>query len=422
MNLKISANRRSFLARLGAGACGSLMIGSGRLVRAAAGPAVAGGTVESQVASDVGSLLPLIEAEAGSAEPDLSFLQSRFHSAKNWRKTARAKWFDLLSYHPERCTPNPEIVEKVDCGSYVREQVYFNTTPHFRVPAYVLIPKGLSKPAPAIVALHDHGGFYMWGKEKLVRTENQHPALADWQNKYYGGNSIADVLAQQGYVVIVTDAFYWGERRMLMPNDPADWRERPPDLSQERLQAFNKRASDSEDVVGRTIFVAGLTWSGISVWNDLRTVDYLMTRPEVDRNRLGCVGLSMGGLRSGQLAAGDERIKAGVVVGWMASFPAQLRNKVRFTVGHTNIVPGLYRHLDYPDLISLTTPRALLVINGTQDHLFDLDGVRVAFNKLKQCYAKAGAPGKFRGTFYDAPHRFNAEMQKEAWDWLKRWV
>jgi hypothetical protein len=67
-------------------------------------------------------------------------------------------------------------------------------------------------------------------------------------------------------------------------------------------------------------------------------------------------------------------------------------------------------------------PRALLVINGSRDGLFDLDGVRSSFKKLEACYAKAGAPDRFRARLYDAPHEFNAEMQDEAWEWLKKWI
>jgi hypothetical protein len=80
------------------------------------------------------------------------------------------------------------------------------------------------------------------------------------------------------------------------------------------------------------------------------------------------------------------------------------------------------KHLDYPDVAALAMPAALLVINGSQDRLFDLDGVRSCFAKLTACYAKAGIPDRFRGRLYDAPHEFNAAMQAEAWDWLKKWV
>ncbi|MHC5543325.1 alpha/beta hydrolase, partial [Singulisphaera rosea] len=135
-----------------------------------------------------------------------------------------------------------------------------------------------------------------------------------------------------------------------------------------------------------------------------------------------CVGLSVGGLRSCHLAALDDRIKAAVVVGWMASFPAQLKDHIRNTIGFTKLVPGLMSYLDYPDVASLAIPSALLVINGSKDGLFDLEGVRKCFAKLTACYGKAGLPEKFRGRLYDTPHEFNVEMQQEAWAWLARWL
>src|SRR6185503_17864304 len=195
----------------------------------------------------------------------LSYLRQEYKSVPSWKKVARGKLMELLHYSPPKCDPRPETVEKVDCVEYVREKVYFNTTPDIRVPAFVLIPKNAPKPAPAIVALHDHGGFYLWVKET-----------------YYSGKSIASDLARQGYVVIVVDMFYWGERRLLLDDDAPDWRERPATITAERIRAFNQRASQNEQLLGRTIFAAGFTWSGVMYWDDVRTVDYLVTRPEVD--------------------------------------------------------------------------------------------------------------------------------------------
>ncbi len=284
----------------------------------------------------------------------------------------------------------------------------------------MLIPKRARFPAPGIVALHDHGGFYFWGKEKLVEQDDEHPVLTDFKRQYYSGRSIASELARAGYVVVVIDMFYWGERRMLLADDAADWRERPRGVTADRVAAFNRRSSEGEQLVGRTIFAAGFTWAGVMFWDDVRTVDYLLRRPEVDPRRIGCVGLSMGGLRTIHLAALDERIKAAVAVGWMASFPAQIKSKIRNTIGHTKLVPGLYRDLDYPDVATLAMPTPLLVINGSRDALFDLPGVRASFDKLAACYAKAGVPERVRTRLYDTPHEFNAEMQTEAWSWLGR--
>ena len=411
--------RRHFLQTTAVAGLGSMLRGQFHTLAAEAGQVAA---TAPPTGSDVGSLFPFIRSQAVKGEFPLSFLNPRFRSLRGWKKTARGKLLELLHYAPAACHPAAETVERIDCGEYVREKVWFNTTPEVRLPAFVLVPKHAPKRAPAMVALHDHGGFYLWGKEKIVEISDEHAALRDFRRQYYGGRGIATELVPQGYVVVVIDMFYWGERRMLLDDDPADWRERPASLTRERIQAFNARAGQSEQLVGRTIFAAGFTWPGVMFWDDVRTVDYLLTRPDVDPPRIGCVGLSVGGLRSCHLAALDERIRAAVVVGWMASFPAQLRKHVRNTIGHTKLVPGLYQHLDYPDIASLSMPTPMLVINGSQDGLFDLEGVKASFAKLNACYAKAGVPSHCRTLLYDTPHEFNAAMQAEAWAWLKQFV
>jgi dienelactone hydrolase len=370
--------------------------------------------------SHIGSLFPFVKSQAVTGEFPLSFLRPEFTDLLAWKRQARGKLLELLHYAPPRPDLRAETVERVDRDGYVQEKVYFNTTPDIRVPAFVLLPKSGPRPGPAIVALHDHGGFYFWGKEKIVETDGEHAVLAKFKQQYYAGKSIASELARAGYVVVVIDMFYWGERRMLLADDAADWRERPPGITAERIAAFNRRSSENEQLLGRTIYAAGFTWAGVMYWDDIRTVDYLLSRPEVDPSRIGCVGLSMGGLRTIHLAALDDRIKAAVAVGWMTSFPPQLERHVRNTIGFTKLVPGLYRYLDYPDVASLAAPTPLLVVNGSQDALFEPAGVRASFDKLAACYRKAGAPDNVRTRLFDAPHEFNAAMQAEAWDWLAR--
>jgi len=415
----MKTNRRKFVRRLAA-AC----ISPALFAKAQAAGAKTSSDKSSVVApaADVGSLFPFIFSQTVKTDFPLSYLQPQFKKVASWKRRARGKFLELLHYAPPACDPRAELVERTDCGDYFRENIYFNTTPDLRVPAYVLIPKHAKLPAPGIVALHDHGAFYFWGKEKLVEQENEPASLTAFKRQYYEGVSTASALARQGYVVIVIDMFYWGERRLLLDGDPADWRDRPQTIPPERVAKFNQRAGQSEPLVGRSIFAAGFTWPGVIFWDDLRTVDYLITRPEVDKKRIGCVGLSVGGFRACHLAALDERIKAAVIVGWMTSFPHQLKKHVLNTIGHTMLVPGLYRQLDYPDVASLAMPSALLVINGKKDTLFHPGGVSVAFDKLTACYRKAGAAEKLRLRLYDTPHEFNKEMQAEAWVWLRRWV
>jgi dienelactone hydrolase len=369
--------------------------------------------------SHIGTIYPFVQAQAARRSYPLSFLNERFKDVAEWKREARRKFLDLLLYEPERVDPQPEILDRVDVGDFWRERVTFRTTPDIRVPAYVLVPKQAKGPAPGIVALHDHGGFYLWGKEKLIALPGEHATLSEFKQQYYGGRSIADELARQGYVVVVIDMFYWGERRMVLDDDPPAWKERPATITPQEVAAFNQRSSQNEQLLGRSLFLAGLTWAGVMFWDDIRTVDYLLTRPEVDPHRIGCVGLSVGGFRSAHLAALDDRIKAAVVDGWMCAYRPLLKDHIVNTVGHTKLVPGLTRWLDLPDVAAMAIPAALLVINGRQDGLFTVEGMEEAHQKLAASYKKAGVPERFRAHLYDSPHQFNLEMQAEAWEWLR---
>lgn len=415
-----NSTRRGFLRTSAGASLGTLL--AQNLNLGAAVPVPAGARPEPPTTADTGSLFPFIDRQALKGEFPLSFLQPKFRSVQRWKRTARGKLLELLHYNPSPCPADAQVLERVDCGDYFRERVEFNTTMDVRVPAFVLVPKGLTQRAPAIVALHDHGGFYLWGKEKIVDQPGEHPVLREFKRQYYGERSIATELVRQGYVVVIIDMFYWGERRMLLEDDPVDWRTRPQELTRDRIQAFNARAGQSEQLVGRTIYAAGFTWPGVMFWDDVRTVDYLLSRPDVDPSRIACVGLSVGGLRSCHLAALDDRIRAAVVVGWMTSFPWQLAKHVRHTIGFTKLVPGLYRHLDYPDVAALALPKPLLVINGARDSLFHPEGVKASFDKLQACYSKAGVADRCATRLYDTPHEFNREMQREAWEFLRRWV
>jgi len=370
----------------------------------------------------LGNLYPFVQKQAERSPLELSYLRPAFKDLSAWQSRARDKVLGHLFYRPEPVRADAQVVRRTDRGDYTEEYLTFQTTPDLRVPAYVLIPKKARLPAPGLVVLHDHGGVYLWGKEKVIENAPEHPWLTRFKGQSYGGRSIAAEVARRGYVAIVIDMFYWGERRMILDADPSSYRERPIDMRDEEVRAFNQRASSNESLVARSLFTAGITWPGILLWDDIRTVDYLASRPEVDAKRLGCVGLSVGGYRSFMLAALEPRIKAAVAVGWMTSLASQIREQVIHSIGLTFHVIGLYRYLDLPDLSAAIAPRALLVINGSQDRLFNLAGVRAAFDKIGRCYAKAGVPDRQRCRLYDAPHEFNLQMQAEAWEWLEKWL
>jgi dienelactone hydrolase len=411
-------SRRRFCAGLMAG--GGLASTASR-ARGFSQPPLQGPTA-APTGSHLGNLYPFVQGQADRSTFELSFLRPEFTNLGQWQPGARAKVLEHLFYAPPRVDPQPQMIQRTDKGDYVEEYLTFQTTPDLRVPAYVLVPKRAQLPAPGVVVLHSHDGIYLWGKEKVVDNEQEHPYLTAFKRRSYGGKSIAVELARRGYVVIAIDMLYWGERRMVLDDDPQTYRERPLTMTEQEIGAFNQRGSQNESLLGRSLFTAGISWPGVVLWDDIRTLDYLAARTDVDRNRLGCVGLSVGGYRSFLLAALDERIKSAVDVGWMTSFGSQVKQHVIHTIGLSFHINGLYRYMDMPDVAALIAPRAVLVINGSQDRLFALDGVKSAFDKIGRCYAKAGASDRFRCRLYDAPHEFNLEMQAEAWEWLGRWV
>jgi hypothetical protein len=284
---------------------------------------------------------------------------------------------------------------------------------------------------PAVVALHCHGGQYQWGYRKLVSSPDDAPVLVEYRNGLYG-RPYAEVLAQRGFVVIAIDAFYFGARRLQVETlsadaVPAEAREpfralAAPGLGgPERTRALNRVAGAFEAPMTKSLFAAGATWPGLLTWDDRRTVDYLLTRADVDPERIGCVGLSGGALRAAQLVGADPRLKAACIAAWMTRWDDMLPDHAR---RHTwmAFAPGLKASLDLPDVASLIAPGALLVQQCARDTLFPMSGMRGAVEKLEKIYAKAGIPERFRGSFHDEPHSFRPTMQEEAFAWLQKWL
>jgi dienelactone hydrolase len=187
------------------------------------------------------------------------------------------------------------------------------------------------------------------------------------------------------------------------------------------IEAYNAFVSGHETNIAKTLFLSGTTWPGIMAWEDRRALDYLLTRPEVDPSRVGCGGLSGGGLRTIYLAALDPRVRCAVCAGFMSTLDEMLEEKVRH---HTWMfhVPHLAELMDLPDLASLHAPLPLMVLNDRDDPLWTPAGEEKADKNLRAVYEKMGAGSHYRGMFYPGPHKFDLPMQKDAFDWFDTWL
>ena len=384
----------------------------------------------AELPPDLPNFHPMMAWLAREHAPKLSFLDPQWQSLEAWKTAARAVLRDRLGYAPAALPLQAGLVRREERDGFTLEVVNISATPAYHIPAHVLVPKNARGKLPAVLALHCHSAHYTWGHEKVLSSPGEPAALTQFRNGTYG-RPWAEALARRGFLVIAIDAFYFGARRLrvedLAPDrvfpemrDACNTARRAAPGSPEWIAATDRVCSFYEHHTAKAITATGATWPGIHVWDDMRTVDYLLSRPDVDPNRIGCAGLSGGGFRAAMTIAADSRIKAACVTGWMTEFAHQLRHHLR----HTWMIytPGLYRSLDLPDAAALHAPGALLVQQCRRDDLYPMSGMQAAVDKLTKIYAKAGWPEKFRGTFYDAPHCFNPRMQDEAFDWLEQWL
>ena len=189
----------------------------------------------------------------------------------------------------------------------------------------------------------------------------------------------------------------------------------------DEIEAYNRFAATQENLMAKSLFCAGTTWPGVFSVEDQRALDYLCARDDVDPKRVGCGGLSGGGLRTVFLAGLDDRIRCAVCVGFMTTWRDFLLNKC-FVHTWMAYVPLLPRELDFPDILSLRAPLPTMVLSTRQDELYTLPEMQAADEMLRAVYRKAGTPERYRCSFYDGPHTFDLPMQDEAFAWFDRWL
>jgi dienelactone hydrolase len=419
----MSFSRRDFLLQLGLGGAALMLSGTGGSAQTGTGGAAAPPASQwdpTQGGPHLGNLWEFIQQASDRLPRSLAFEHARLPLAE-WKQRGRAKVTELLSYQPPAVDLNLSVRRSRQCNGYTEQRVFFNTAPDVRIPGVLLVPDDKRHfPAPGVVALHDHGAMYRWGHEKICENEAEHPVLKQFKIDSYEGQSHASELARRGYVVLVIDAFYFGERRLAFK--PLAVQSANPDETEEEIKAFIKTAAETEALVAKTMFWGGMTWPGVLAWDDMRSVDALQSLDFVDKDRIGCVGLSIGGYRSAHLAALDERVKCAVVAGWMSAAGPMLRN---FLINHTWMVyiPGMLNFLDLPDIMSLHCPMALRIIGGELDTLFPLPAVKEAFAKIASVYEANGVGERFQGVIYpNRPHEFNKQMQAEAFAFMDKYL
>jgi dienelactone hydrolase len=378
----------------------------------------------AQETNGIGAYGPWAASLAGEGPGAFSWRHPQWTDLAAWQAAARQRFHERLA---APTIPGPPAV--TIHRTFEHEGIQFEDL-SWQLPygpptrAYLLKPVGATGKLPAVLGLHCHSGLKYFGREKLVRLpETSHPLLERiWERD--GGVGWANELARRGYVVLVHDTYAFGSRRVLLRDvsPPVRGELTDPDWEDVAgIERYNRWAAEHESIMAKSLFCAGTTWPGVVLAEDRAALDVLASRADVDTTRIGTAGLSGGGLRTVLLAGADERIACAVCVGMMTTWRDYLLNKA-YTHTWMIYTPLLPNELDYPEILGLRVPQPTLVISAREDRLFTLPEMERADQMLQAIYAKAGAPDRYRGSFYPGGHRFDLPMQAEAFDWFDRWL
>ncbi len=322
-------------------------------------------------------------------------LVPRFQAApsrKQWetqRRQVRAQLWQLLGKLPPRPKrPKVESLSREDRGDYVLEKFQFDNGAGATVPGYLLLPRNARGKAPAILYCHWHGGQYEIGKEELFQASHTPEAPGP-------------AFARRGFVVLGIDAYCFGERNG-----------RGPGGSAEKGSGGEMSASKFNLWVGRTLW-------GMIVRDDLMALDYLVSRPEADAERVGVMGMSMGATRTWWLMALDERLKTGVSICCLTRCQNLIEHESLKAHGIYYFVPNLLNHFDTEAIVALIAPRPVLFLDGDQDATTPVDGIRVIETAVRPVYRLYGKEAGFQSVIYPGQgHVYTPEMWTKTLEWM----
>jgi hypothetical protein len=296
--------------------------------------------------------------------------------------TYRAQLHEMLGLDPlpPKTDLKATVTGKLDHPEFTVEKLHFQSMPGLYVTANLYIPKKLVKPAPTILYVCGHA---------LVKT-----------NGVSYGNKVAyqhhgSWFARNGYVCLVIDTVQLGEIEGIHHG-----------TYREGMWWWNSR---------------GYSSAAAEAWNCIRALDYLETRPEVDKTRFGVTGRSGGGAYSWWVAALDERIKAACPVAGITDLQNHV---VDGTVeGHCDcmFMVNTYRW-DFAQVAALVAPRPLLIGNTDKDTIFPLDGVVRLHERARKVYELNKAADKLGLLITEGPHHDTQDLQIPVLRWFNRWL
>ncbi|MGQ9683813.1 MAG: dienelactone hydrolase family protein [Anaerolineae bacterium] len=295
----------------------------------------------------------------------------------------RQQLYALLGDLPDRSHPvTARTVTVEERPGYILEKLLLDLNGLEAVPAYFVRPLSASERLPTILFNHSHGGHYDLGKDELLTS-----GYALQQPPY------AEELTRLGYAALCIDHWCFGERR----------------------------GRTESETFKQMLWQGQVLW-GMMVYDSLRAVDYVISRPDVDPARLGTLGLSMGSTMAWWVAALEPRLKVCVDICCLSDYQALIETRGLDGHGIYYYVPRLLQHFTTAEINALIAPRPHLGLAGNYDRLTPPEGLDRIDAGLRAAYAAAGAPEAWRLLRYHCGHMETAAMRAETVAWLQKWL
>jgi dienelactone hydrolase len=306
------------------------------------------------------------------------------------QKALRQKFLELLDGLPERAgTPPARSLGKIDGDDYTIDKLVFESFPGYFVPALLYKPKKLDGKRPGIIGPCGHSPV---GK-----------ANASYQTLHIN-------LVKRGYVVLTYDPVGQGERSQYWDADKGRSR-------------YNLGCGEHA-VMGNPLYLLGTSLARYRIHDGMRAIDYLAALPEVDAERIGCIGNSGGGTLTAYIAALDPRVKVAVPSCYITSLPRRMGNRIQRdpeSDPEQDIFGFVSEGIDHAGLLALRAPRPTQV-NAAKLDFFPIEGARESFAEVKKLYEVAGAAEQLALAEADEKHGLSLPLRKAAYVWFDRWL
>jgi dienelactone hydrolase len=309
----------------------------------------------------------------------LTFQAKNRRQAEAWQRQLRAKVTELVGGFPDARPPlRPQTLEVREFPGYKREKFIFQSRPGVGVLAYLLTPTASAAPYPAVICVPGHGR----GVDDCVGIDDKGNDRTD---KPPYQRDFAIQVAEHGMAAVAIEPMAFGCRRDA------------------KTSAKGPGTSACQPAAGSALLF-GETMIAWRVYDVMRTIDWIETRPELDAKRVGCMGISGGGTCTLFSAALDARIKAAFVSGYLNTF----RDSV-MSMSHCidNYVPGILNWAEQYDVAGLIAPRPLFSEGGDRDPIFPMAATRESYARVKKVYEVFGAPDNVQQEIFSGVHEFH---------------